>query len=421
MSEKLWLIRTSKKQILGPVSREKVIELIEKGALVDKDEITRGNGYWFQLREKDLLDKYLYGDIVQEFNPISEAPDILTAPGAMKDGTGTIDKIPGLEKSKPTPSAAPVAIDDETLIPGGDDLEYPDMGTSSSENPSGEDEVKVPDSDDLDYPDLDISRPDITMVVAAPKAPAPPVVEDQTTVLTIDGEEVHIPSSDDLEYPDMGDMGLESALPAPTEDDLALNLEEDTIVMEPEPQPEPEPEPELPTTPPPAEVAPVVSLNRKATPQSAVAKALGQSRNVVSQAPVVEEEIDDELEEDIEDDEELEDEDEDEDEFDAEEDTDPERQSPMQGRALKREVRIKRTYEAPARNDRYLFVLLALVLVVLASGILYYYSKILGKPLPFLSEVFIPSVQAQTMAPQSATPIETTNLSKKKTLLIKTH
>ena len=413
MSEKLWLIRTSKKQILGPVSRDKVIELIEKGALVDKDEITRGNGYWFQLREKDLLDKYLYGDIVQEFNPISEAPDILTAPGAMKEGTGTIDKIPGLEKSKPTPaSAAPVAIDDETLIPGGDDLEYPDMGTTSSENPSGEDEVKIPDSDDLDYPDLDISRPDITMVVAAPKAPTPPVVEDQTTVLTVDGEEVHIPSSDDLEYPDMGDMGFESALPAPSEDELALNLEEETIVMEPEPQPE------LPTAPQPTEVAPVVSLNRKATPQSAVAKALGQNRNPVAQPSAVKAEIEEEHDDEV--DEGFEDEEEDEDEFDSEEDTDPEREAPMQGRATKREVRIKRTYEAPARNDRYLFVLLALVLVVLASGILYYYSKILGKPLPFLSEVFIPSVQAQTLAPQSATPIETSNLSKKKTLLIKT-
>lgn len=390
-SDKLWLIRTSKKQILGPVSREKVIELIEKGALSDKDEVTKGNGYWFHLRERDLLDKYLYGDVPQEFNPISEAPDILTS-NVVKESTGTIDKIPGLAKTKP----APIAVDDETLIPSKDDLEYPDMGGGGSDS---EEQVLTPEGDDLDYPDMDISRPDITLVAPMPSAPASaPVVDESTVIMGADGEEVHIPSNDDLEYPDM-DMGddLPPASHAVAPEDGPKD-EEETLVMEVAPEAPPEPE---------STSASVVSLNRKA-PQSVVAKAIARSKPI-------------QAEESEEDESDFEDEELDEEEVDVEEDTDPARSTGGFKGKPKREVRIKRTYEAPARNDRYLLVLLALVILILASGIVYYYSRILGKPLPFLSGLLIPSVQAQTSLTQPQGQVETTNLSKKKTSLIKTH
>ena len=33
---------------------------------------------WFWLKEKDLVDKYLYGDVPQSYNPISESKSVLS-------------------------------------------------------------------------------------------------------------------------------------------------------------------------------------------------------------------------------------------------------------------------------------------------------------------------------------------------------
>ncbi len=471
MSEKSWLIRTSKKQILGPVSREKVIELIEKSALTEKDEISRGNGYWFHIRERDLLDKYLYGDVPQEFNPISEAPDILTVNLGGREGTGTIDRIPGLAKAKaqaaaqPVPVAktatesGPVAIDDETFIPSEDDLEYPDMGGEDSapltvEGEDGE-ELLLPSGDDLDYPDMgEVSGPvaasEAPIPAPTPKAKSAPAPEEVTVVMGDDGEEIHLPTSDDLEYPDMGDTSADvtetrievqtSAQESDEGEDL-LSMPEDNDLeypdmVEPEVEATPPAAPVIPEAPAAPVAAPVVSLSRKAAPTSAVAKALEQKKVAAAPAvevpkaqalPVVEEleeeeeEEDDEavpeleqVEEEVEFDDDLEDEEEEEDEDEDEDDEDTSTRRTRGG------VRIKRTYDAPARNDRYLFALLALVLIVLATGILYYYSKILGKPLPFIDGVFVSTAHAQTNVQTSSSQVETSNLSKKKIFLSST-
>jgi len=77
--EKNWLIRTTNLKILGPASREKIIELVEKGSLAFDDEICVGNGFWFSIKEKEFLKKYLFDQEVQNFNPISEAEVILGA------------------------------------------------------------------------------------------------------------------------------------------------------------------------------------------------------------------------------------------------------------------------------------------------------------------------------------------------------
>lgn len=470
MAEKLWLIRTSKKQILGPVSRQKVIELIEKSALTDKDEISRGNGYWFHLREKDLLDKYLYGDIPQEFNPISEAPDILTVGENQREGTGTIDKIPGLAKREAkAPAAAPAVTcdtsqtsEDETIIPSEDDLEYPDMGEGpgAPQKVAGEEgeEILLPASDDLDYPDMTsasveaqpaaplASAASAAQVAQPTKAPAP-AVEEATVILNEEGEEVHLPSSDDLEYPDFGGQEGEqmtaTTIEAPPvveqepQDELSLPSEGDLDYPDMTPEPEqmtattieapPVMEEEAPAPPPVA--APVVSLQRKATPNSAVARALEQKKAPapVAKEEVIEDDQEEEEEEEIEQDEldeveldqeedEFEEEDDEDDEEDDDEDDD-EDHGPAPRTRRGQGVRIKRTYEAPARNDRYLFALLALVLLVLASGIIYYYSRILGKPIPFIDQVIVSSAHAQTNVQTSSSQVETSNLSKKKIFL----
>ncbi len=75
--EKNWLIRTKNNHILGPVSKKKVLELYHNGSLKPEDEISSGNGYWFFIKEQELIDKYLIGETVQGFNPVSEAHNTL--------------------------------------------------------------------------------------------------------------------------------------------------------------------------------------------------------------------------------------------------------------------------------------------------------------------------------------------------------
>ena len=76
--EKNWLIRTKSNHILGPVSIEKVLELFKNGSLKANDEICTGNGFWFFIREEDMVERYLIGNEKQPFNPLSEAKNVLT-------------------------------------------------------------------------------------------------------------------------------------------------------------------------------------------------------------------------------------------------------------------------------------------------------------------------------------------------------
>lgn len=75
---KNWLIRTSNKYIFGPLSKSKVIELYENGSIQEDDEICSGNGFWFYIKEKEMVQKYLTGKEQQDFNPVSEALDVIS-------------------------------------------------------------------------------------------------------------------------------------------------------------------------------------------------------------------------------------------------------------------------------------------------------------------------------------------------------
>lgn len=79
--DKNWLIRTKSNHILGPVSKEKVLELYQNGSIKPDDEVCSGNGYWFYIREDEMVSRFLLGSEVQSFNPISEAKDVLTSKG----------------------------------------------------------------------------------------------------------------------------------------------------------------------------------------------------------------------------------------------------------------------------------------------------------------------------------------------------
>jgi hypothetical protein len=133
--DKNWLIRTKNNHILGPVSKEKVRDLISNGSIKGDDEICSGDGYWLYIRETELVAKYILGDCLQGFNPVQEAKTVLS-PGK------------NIEPKN----------DEEDMLPAGNDLEYPDMSKS--------DDVDVqllPENDDLEYPG-DTTSDDITMV-----------------------------------------------------------------------------------------------------------------------------------------------------------------------------------------------------------------------------------------------------------------
>ena len=88
--ERHWLIRTSGdrrssgggsapvERILGPMSKKELLERISKGELAPEDELCSGNGHWFRVKEKDLLDKYVHGDAPQGFDPISDVESVLS-------------------------------------------------------------------------------------------------------------------------------------------------------------------------------------------------------------------------------------------------------------------------------------------------------------------------------------------------------
>lgn len=137
--EKSWLIRTRSFQILGPISKEKVQELIDKGSMSVDDEICSGNGYWFSVKEKDLVKKYLDNGLTQTFNPISEAVDVVTAKNANTDvqEVKPQTQIINLDDFKQSNEDEPISIEDsieeaeEVELPDEDDLEYPDPSNLS--------------------------------------------------------------------------------------------------------------------------------------------------------------------------------------------------------------------------------------------------------------------------------------------------
>jgi hypothetical protein len=59
----LWLIRTQENQIVGPFSRDRVLEIIQTGTLTFRDELCRANEEWFFLNETDEVRQRLGRDV----------------------------------------------------------------------------------------------------------------------------------------------------------------------------------------------------------------------------------------------------------------------------------------------------------------------------------------------------------------------
>jgi hypothetical protein len=122
--DKNWLIRTKSNHILGPISKEKVQEIYRNGSIRPDDEICSGNGFWFYLREDDMVNRYLLGEESQGFNPISEAKDVLTITEVptedfvfQKDHITLVGGIPlSMLKDDIPSSAPPAALSLETAL-----------------------------------------------------------------------------------------------------------------------------------------------------------------------------------------------------------------------------------------------------------------------------------------------------------------
>lgn len=213
--ERNWLIRTSQNQILGPVAKEKLLEFIQKGALGLTDEVTSGNGYWFALKEKDLVEKYLYGDIPQSYNPISESKSVLSK-RENPEKTTSINSAPA--------NRAPLAKENVTqgVVPKNDDLELPDITvvrTAASLKATPDEDLKLPDSDDLEFPDVAKISSAVSetfknesIKASQPTSPAPvqqtkpEVATPKFEPLTTSDEKVLFPADNDLAFPDMNDF-----------------------------------------------------------------------------------------------------------------------------------------------------------------------------------------------------------------------
>jgi hypothetical protein len=213
--ERNWLIRTTQNQILGPVAKQKLLEFIQKGALGMMDEVSSGNGYWFSIKEKDLVDKYIHGDIPQSYNPISETASVLSK----KDNPDKTTSI----NTAPLNKAAAVK---ESLTPGitpaAEDLDFPDITTITkipTLNLAVEDDTKLPDAGDLEFPDVSkiSSAVKDSFMDFIPKNPTPPnqlVVKldlnsdapvKSASEIKAEMESIVLPTDDDLAFPDLDD------------------------------------------------------------------------------------------------------------------------------------------------------------------------------------------------------------------------
>lgn len=220
--ERNWLIRTSQNQILGPVTKQRLLDFIQKGALGVLDEVTSGNGYWFSLKEKELVEKYIYGDLPQGYNPISESRSILSKK-FNPEKTTSINTAPINSTNAVTDETSNnitqiIKIDFESLngsTLNKSDLEVPVKKQALSTNEN----TKLPDQGDLEFPDVSLITSSVnasfnsgdlainsSLTSAKIPMPIPKPTYLQVPEAKISAEDMILPSEDDLAFPEMDDM-----------------------------------------------------------------------------------------------------------------------------------------------------------------------------------------------------------------------
>lgn len=360
--ERNWLIRTSQNQILGPVAKSKVIEFLEKGALGLTDEVTSGNGYWFHLREKDLVEKYLYGDIPQSYNPISEAKSTLKLK-ANPDKTTSINA---------SPANATQVINLKNLdlgaAPKKEDLEYPDITVVhpiEKFSNNDKEQTKLPSNEDLEFPDITVVSQlssQVTITKIQTKSENKPEEVKKASgannvikmPLESDSEEdVVLPPSDDLEYPDMDFINEVKSKPIEPVKTPGYKMtpappekveEDDEVTFEVPNQSIPDPIEASGPKRKPESTSPGLKLASK---QSAPLEEAKNTKTKEPQKLLVERKV-------------------------------KNKETPKDAPEKKREI----SPELKNRNDSYLFIIFVILLVIIVGAVFYYYRFILNKPLP---------------------------------------
>jgi len=186
--EKNWLIRTKNNHILGPVSKNKIRELISNNSIKGDDEVCSGNGYWIYVREQELIAKYILENNSQSFNPVQEAEVV-----------GAISPIES-------------------------DLEYPDinailstdmldLAVSASEENS--EKKKVEPSEEHEEFKFEIPSSEPLTNKPIENIDDKEIIEDFSDTESEDIEQDLLPSEDDLEYPD--DIAVVTPIAKPVE------------------------------------------------------------------------------------------------------------------------------------------------------------------------------------------------------------
>jgi hypothetical protein len=295
------------------------------------DEVCSGNGYWFHLREKDLVDKYLYGDLPQSYNPISEAKSTLKLK-LNPELTSSINVSPANQTHEKL-SGKPEKI----KTPADDDLEFPDMTLVSNNllKNLNSDQTKLPSNDDLEFPDITVvkkslnSQTDDTDISRRekPKEQVKKVAEVRKVEASAPDEESILPNSDDLEYPDMNFI---SEVQKKVDDEVEMKFEVPELTLEVKKDEVKKEEPKKVETPPKVSVKPkepAKMLNeRKIAPKASVPPVSAANN------------------------------------------------SPLKKRDLSPELK--------NRNDSYLFIVLIILVLFILGVVFYYYRFILNKPLP---------------------------------------
>lgn len=148
-TDRHWLVRTHRNHILGPMGKDKILDMIEKGQLIGEDELCSGNGHWFYIREKELLDLYVYGEAVQGFNPVSDA-SIVLSPAPEEESDEDVFQLDLDEDSSPLElSEEPPSVTDDKGLASGPE--------SINRDKNEDDDTGLPSHEDLEYPNSEKS------------------------------------------------------------------------------------------------------------------------------------------------------------------------------------------------------------------------------------------------------------------------
>ncbi len=349
MSDKNWLIRTTMHQIIGPLSKDKVLEYFKKGSLGPNDEVCSGNGYWFYIREKELVELYLLGDSVQSFNPISEAQTVL----ANQSTISPLQK--SLKKSQQSSTDNTVLIDRSLL----DELKNKNEREPTLEHAEKIEPIKVPNNDDLEYPEIDQIISSAAPVEIEQKSvsgsggmfqylekPSYKIIPDSTLNHTEIDDIVILPDSDDLDYPDL-DAVKEKASSA----GIVKPVAEPSMAMS---------HLELTSTTPGSTKGVVIQGHKKETTPPVIPSKkqksekiqLAERKKPTSQSQDFENQI-----------------------------QEAKNQSQKKSNQLKRKN--KEEVVAPhleKKNDTYILLIIILLLFFLGAGIMFYFNKVINRP-----------------------------------------